>query len=195
MNNTIDNLTAAFVHLPGIGSKSAQRIAFYILKNPELGQKLIDCLSTALKNIHLCPICFNLADNEVCSICADQNRNRSLICIVEDPEDALTIEQTGYYHGTYHILWGVISPIDNIAPENLRIKELIERIEREQIGEVIIATNPTVEGEASAVYIARLLKPLGVRITRIARGLPVGSDLKIADRETISRAFEGRLEV
>jgi len=195
MNNAFEQLLAALSALPGIGRKSAQRIAFYLLKKPEAGQALANTLSAALKRIHLCPICFNLTENETCAICADPRRNHSLICVVEEPADVLAIEQTGLFRGTYHVLGGALSPLDRIGPENLHIRELIARIRSGKITEVILATNPTTEGEASALHIAGQLKPFGVRITRLARGLPVGSEVELIDRETLSRALEGRREL
>jgi recombination protein RecR len=195
MNSTFEQLLNALSALPGIGRKSAQRIAFYLLKNPEIARQLASTLTAALDRIHLCPNCFNLTENETCAICTDPRRDHSLLCVVEEPADVLALEQTGQFRGTYHVLGGVLSPLDRVGPENLHIKELLARIEREKITEVIIATNPTVEGETSAIYIARQLKPLGVRVTRIARGLPVGSELELADRETLGRALEGRREL
>ncbi|MGB9742791.1 MAG: recombination mediator RecR [candidate division WOR-3 bacterium] len=195
MNRTFEQLLNALSALPGVGKKSAQRIAFHLLKNPEAARQLAGTLGAALDRIHLCPNCFNLTENEICAICADPHRDQSLICVVEEPADVLALEQTGQFRGTYHVLGGVLSPLDQVGPENLHIHELLARIERGKITEVILATNPTVEGEASAIYIAQQLKPFGVRITRIARGLPVGSELELADRETLGRALEGRKEL
>lgn len=195
MNRLFDSLLAALSSLPGIGRKSAQRLAFHLLKNPELTRQLAALLTQSLEKIHLCPVCFNLTEEELCTICADPKRDRFTVCVVEEPADVLALEQTGQFHGTYHVLGGALAPLDRIGPENLHIAELLARIEREQIKEVIIATNPTVEGEATATYLANQLKPLGVRVTRIARGLPMGSELELADRETLSRALEGRKEL
>ncbi|MCX7732708.1 MAG: recombination mediator RecR [candidate division WOR-3 bacterium] len=195
MNSVFESLLAALSSLPGIGRKSAQRLAFHLLKNPELARQLTTALNQALEKIHLCPVCFNLTENEICTICTDPKRDHSLVCVVEEPADVLALEQTGQFHGTYHVLGGVLAPLDRIGPENLHIRELLARIEQGKITEVILATNPTVEGEASAVYLARQLKPFGVRVTRIARGLPVGSELELADRETLGRALEGRKEL
>ncbi|NPV14618.1 recombination protein RecR [candidate division WOR-3 bacterium] len=192
MSQTLEKLITVLSRLPGIGKKSAQRIAFHLLKNPSLSQELEESLTRARQHLRLCSICFNITEDEVCAICADANRNPRTICVVEEPADVLVIEQTGQYRGRYHILGGVISPLDNVPPESLHIKELLARVQKEGITEVIIATNPTTEGEASAIYIAQLLKPLNIQVTRIARGLPVGSDLELADRETIARALEGR---
>lgn len=195
MNSTFDRLLNALSTLPGIGRKSAQRIAFHLLKNPEKTKQLADTLTIALAKIHLCPICFNLTENETCAICNDPRRDHSLICVVEEPADVIALEQTGEFRGTYHVLGGVLSPLDRIGPENLHIRELIARVKKGKINEVILATNPTVEGEASATYIAQQLKPLEVRVSRIARGLPVGCELELADRETLARALEGRKEL
>lgn len=195
MNNSLEALLTALTRLPGIGRKTAQRIAFYLLKNPTLAKQISELLTIATTRLHFCPICFNLTETEICAICADNKRNHSVVCVVEEPADVLVLEQTGKHRGTYHVLGGVLSPIDNVGPEDLRIKELTARISREKITEVILATNPTTEGEASAIYIAQQLKPLGVRVTRIARGLPVGSDIELADQETLSRALEGRREI
>lgn len=195
MNRLFDSLLTVLGRLPGIGRKSAQRLAFHLLKNPELARELAALLTQSLEKIHLCPICFNLTENEICAICADPKRDHSLICVVEEPADVLALEQTGQFHGTYHVLGGALAPLDRIGPENLHIRELLARIEKGNISEVILATNPTVEGEASAIYLARQLKPFGIRVTRIARGLPVGSELELADRETIGRALEGRKEL
>lgn len=195
MSPSLEKLITILALLPGIGKKSARRIAFHLLKNPDLNQKLQEALAQVHKQLRLCPVCFNITEREICSICADATRNPKTVCVVEAPADLLVIEQTGQYHGRYHILNGVISPIDEITPEKLHIKELLERVKKENITEVIIATNPTTEGEATAIYIAQLLKPLGIRVSRIARGLPVGSALEFADRETIARALEGRREI
>ncbi len=195
MNDSLEALLTALTRLPGIGRKTAQRIAFYLLKNPTLAKQISELLTIATTRLHFCPICFNLTEAEICAICADNKRDHSVVCVVEEPADVLVLEQTGKHRGTYHVLGGVLSPIDNVGPEDLRIKELTARINQEKIAEVILATNPTTEGEASAIYIAQQLKPLGVRVTRIARGLPVGSDLELADQETLARALEGRREV
>lgn len=195
MSPSIEKLITILALLPGLGKKSAQRIAFHLLKNPDLNQELQESLAQVRKSLRLCTVCFNITEQEICSICADTTRHPKTVCVVEEPADLLVIEQTGQYHGRYHILNGVISPIDNITPEKLHIKELLERVQKENISEVIIATNPTTEGEATAIYIAQLLKPLGILVSRIARGLPVGSDLEFADRETIARALEGRREI
>ncbi len=194
-NNSLQRLINLLTLLPNIGRKTAQRIAFHILTNPELGKELNQVLSEALARLRLCPHCFNLTEGEICAICADPRRERSVICVVEEPADILAVEQTGKHRGTYYVLGGVLSPVDNIGPDDLRIKGLITRVKEEKITEVIVATNPTTEGEASAIYLANHLKPLGIRVTRIAHGLPVGSDIVLADQETLSRALEGRREM
>lgn len=195
MKDSLNRLLEVLTSLPGIGRKSAQRIAFHLLKNQDKGRALADAVNDALNRLHFCPLCFNFTENATCPICADKKRDHSNICVVEEPQDVLVLEQTAQHRGIYHVLGGVLSPLDNVGPDNLHINELIERVRKEQITEVIVATNPTVEGEATANYIAQILKPLGVRVSRIARGLPVGGDLELADRETISRAFEGRREL
>ncbi|MGQ9678090.1 MAG: recombination mediator RecR [bacterium] len=195
MSQSLEKLIAVLALLPGIGKKSAQRIAFHLLKNHDLNRELEEALFQARNNLRLCAVCFNITEQEICSICADATRNPRTVCIVEEPADLLVIEQTKHYNGLYHILGGVISPINNITPENLHIKELLTRLQKDTITEVIIATNPTTEGEATATYLARLLRPLGIKVSRIARGLPIGSDLELADRETIARALEGRREI
>ncbi|MGQ9708314.1 MAG: recombination mediator RecR [bacterium] len=195
MKNSLEQLLALLASLPGLGRKSAQRIAFHLLKNPDQAQELTTILNTALTSLHFCSVCFNLTENDTCPICADPKRDHSVICVVEEPADVLALEQSGQHRGTYHILGGVLSPLDNVGPEQLHIKELVTRVQNGKIDEVIIATNPTVEGEGTANYIARILKPFGVRVSRIARGLPVGGNLELADRETITRALEGRQEI
>jgi len=192
---TLEHLIQSLTRLPGIGRKTAQRIAFYLLRQPDTSQELAQAILEAKARLHLCPVCFSLAEEALCPVCAQPDRDRSTVCVVEEPADVLTLEQSGQHHGTYHCLGGVLAPMDNIGPDELHIKELLARIPKEGIREVIIATNPTVEGEATAVYLARQLKATGIRITRIARGLPVGSDLDLADSETITRAFEGRKEL
>ncbi len=181
--------------LPGIGKKSAQRIIFYILSHKEYGKELSDVLREAGENIRFCKICGNITDKEICDICANPNRDDSLICVVETPADLFAIESSGAFHGKYHILGGVLSPIDGISPEDLRIEELVERVKNGDIKEVIIATNPTTEGEATAMYIAGKLKIFGVKISRIAQGLSIGSGIDLADSLTLLRAMEGRRKV
>ena len=183
-----------FKKMPGVGPKSAQRLAFYILQISNNDVKdLISSIEEAKKKIRYCSNCFNLTVNDPCSICSDETRDRTRLCIVSDTKDLIAIEKTREYKGLYHVLGGVISPLDGIGPENLRIKELLKRLEG--VDEVICALNPTVEGEATIMYITKLLKPLNVKLTRIAYGLPVGSDMDYADEVTLTKAFEGRKEI
>ncbi|MDQ1521232.1 MAG: recombination protein RecR [Actinomycetota bacterium] len=182
--------------LPGVGPKSAQRIAFYLLKMPpEDAKRLAGAIVDAKDRVSWCRRCFNMAEGELCSFCRDERRDAAVLCIVEEPRDIVAIERTAEFRGRYHVLQGAISPIEGIGPEQLRIKELLARIGDEGVEEVILATNPNIEGEATAMYVARLLKPLGIRVTRIASGLPVGGDLEYADEVTLGRALEGRREV
>ncbi len=179
--------------LPGIGPKSAQRIAFFLLQSPpDRLQRLSMAVASLQENTRLCSRCFNIADSELCEICADERRDASMVCVVEDPRDVIAIERSNSYRGRYHVLHGAISPIDGVGPERLKMAELLSRMEPEGIVEVIVCTNPTVEGDATAGYIARQLKPYGVKITRIASGLPVGGDLEYADEITLGRALAGR---
>ena len=189
-------LIEAFERLPTIGPKTAQRLAFHILRSPrgeveEFAHALLD----AIHELKPCSQCFNFTEEEPCSICRDPRRDTSLICVVADPKDVLAIENTGEFHGLYHVLQGLLSPAEDIYPEDLRIAELVERVRAGGVQEVILAINPVVEGDATAIYIAQLLKPLGVRTTRLALGLPVGSDLDYADTVTLARALEGRQEI
>ncbi len=189
----LEALIDKFDSLPSVGRKSAQRIAFHILDmNDEQIKSFCDTLVDAHKNIHYCNICQTLTDSEMCSICADASRNKSIICVVESAQDVMAFERTGEFDGTYHVLHGLISPIDGITPDRLRIKELLYRVTNEDIEEVIMATNPTVEGEATAMYLSKLLKPFGVTVTRLAYGIPVGGSLEYADEVTLMRALEGR---
>ena len=189
-------LVEQFERLPGIGRKTAQRLAFYLLDQPkERAREFADALLAAHEQIHQCPVCFNLSDQDLCSVCRDPKRDRSMVCVVEDVKDVIAFERTREYNGLYHVLHGLISPIDGIGPEQLKIKELLARLSGGEIQEVIMATNPTVEGEATAMYLSRLLKPMGVLVTRIAHGVPVGSDLEYADEITLSKAMEGRREM
>lgn len=192
----IDRLINEFSKLPGIGRKTAQRLAFYVInmdKEDVLG--LSKALVDVKNQINYCKICCNISDSEICSICSNTHRDQSIICVVEDPRDVAAMERTKDYNGRYHVLNGVISPVDGIGPESLNIKELISRLGDSVVKEIIMATNPTIEGEATAMYISRLIKPMGVKVTRIAHGLPVGGDLEYADDVTISRALEGRREI
>jgi recombination protein RecR len=184
----------SLVKLPGIGRKSAQRIAFYLLKQPDVARDIAGSIVEASTKLRPCPVCFSLTEAPQCDICTDQTRDHSIVCVVEEPADVLTLEQSGQHHGAYHVLGGILSPIDNVGPDDLHVKELVVRA-ASGVREVIIATNPTTEGEATAIYVAEQLKTTGVRVTRIARGLPVGSDLDLADTETILRALEGRREL
>lgn len=191
----MDRLIAQLTKMPGIGPKSAQRLAFYILQESDGEIKeLISALEEAKKKITHCSSCFNITVDDPCGICTSEERDKSKICIVAGPQDLIAIEKTREYNGLYHVLGGVISPLDGIGPENLRIKELLKRL-GSGIKEVILALNPTVEGEATVIYLTKLLKPLGIKVTRIAYGLPVGSDMDYADEVTITKAFEGRREI
>ncbi|MBW3562170.1 MAG: recombination mediator RecR [Actinobacteria bacterium] len=182
--------------LPGIGPKSAQRIAFHLLNVDEAdARRLADAIVQVQERIRFCQRCWNVSEEDECRVCQDPRRDPTLLCVVEEPRDLLAIERTREYRGRYHVLGGAISPIDGIGPDDLHVKELIGRLDNEGVGEVIIATNPNVEGEATASYLARLLQPLGVRVTRIASGLPVGGDLDYADEVTLGRAFSGRRDV
>jgi recombination protein RecR len=182
--------------LPGIGPKSAQRIAFHLLKVPaEDALRLADAVVAVKERITLCPRCFNVAEGDLCTICADPRRDGSALCVVEDPRDIVAVEKTQEFRGRYHVLHGALNPIEGIGPDQLRVRELLARIDTESVGEVILCTNPNLEGEATAMYLAKLLKPLGVTVTRIASGLPVGGDLEYADELTLGRALEGRREV
>jgi recombination protein RecR len=182
--------------LPGIGPKSAQRIAFHILEaSKEDAVRLSEAIVEVKARIRLCERCFNVAERELCTICSDERRDRAVVCVVEDPRDVMAVERTREYHGTYHVLGGALNPIDGIGPEQLRIRELLRRLENEGVVEVILCTNPNLEGEATAMYLARLLGPLSVKVTRIASGLPVGGDLEYADELTLGRALAGRQEV
>ena len=179
--------------LPGIGPKSAQRLAFHLLAIPvEETRELTAAIEEAKQSVRACAVCFNYTEEDICPICSDEQRNRAQICVVAEPRDLIAMENTGEYKGVYHVLQGLISPMDDIGPEELTIKQLLQRLEGGAVSEVIIATNPVVEGDATALYLAKLIKPLGVKVTRIALGLPVGGDLDYADQITIARALEGR---
>ena len=192
----VQDLIDELGRLPGIGPKSAQRIAFHLLKlSREDALRLARAIGEAKERVAWCSRCFNLAEGELCAICSDDRRESGVLCVVEEPRDLVAVEKTGEYHGGYHVLQGAISPIEGIGPDQLRVKDLLGRIEDEQISEVILCTNPNIEGEATAMYLARLLKPLGVKVTRIASGLPVGGDLEYADELTLGRALEGRRDV
>jgi len=182
--------------LPGIGPKSAQRIAFHLLRvDPADARRLAAAIVDAKERVTWCRQCFNISEGELCVYCRDDRRDSRVLCVVEEPRDIVAIERTGEFKGRYHVLQGAISPIEGVGPEQLRIKELLARIDQDGVDEVILATNPNIEGEATAMYLARLLKPLGMRVTRIASGLPVGGDLEYADEMTLGRALEGRREL
>ncbi len=192
----IARLLEELERLPGVGPKSAQRLAFHILRSDEASAtRLADAIIEVKRTIHFCARCFNLAEADLCEVCSDARRDTHIICVVEEPRDVVAIERTGEFRGMYHVLQGAISPIDGIGPEQLRVRELIDRIGAGGIEEIIVATNPNVEGETTALYISRLAKPLGVRVTRIASGLPVGGDLEYADEVTLGRALEARREM
>lgn len=182
--------------LPGIGQKSAQRIAFHVLRaRREDVERLAQALLDVKDRLGLCAVCNNVTDTELCPFCRDASRDRTVVCVVEEPPNVLPVETTRTFNGLYHVLHGAISPLRGVGPEQLRIKSLLERVAKDEIREIILATNPTVEGEATAVYLSRLLKPLGVRVTRIAMGLPVGSDIEFADEVTMSKSLENRREL
>ena len=190
---SLTDLVAQFEKLPGIGKKTAQRLAFHILAQPaEMAQKFASALITAREKIHFCSCCQALTDTDICAICADSDRDSSTICVVEDPKDVLAFEKTREYRGLYHVLHGAFSPLDGIGPEQLKIKELMARLSNTNVKELIMATNLTVEGEATAMYLSRLIKPIGVKVSRLAYGVPVGADLEFADEVTIVKAIEGR---
>lgn len=193
---SVEQLAEHFSQLPGIGKKTAHRLALFVLK---MDRPSVDALAAALvavkEKVRYCSVCSNITESDPCAICSSAKRDRSLICVVQEPNDVLAVEKTNEFRGLYHVIGGALSPLDGIGPDDLRIKELLERIGAGGIDEVILAMNPNVEGEATTLYISRLIKPLGVRVTRIARGLPVGSDLEFADEATLSRALEGRVAV
>ena len=189
----LTKLTECFARLPGIGRKSAQRLAFHILRMPEAEAKAFaNAILEAREKIGYCEICKNITDTPRCAICSDETRDKSTVCVVEDPRDVIAIERTKEYHGLYHVLGGLISPMDGIGPENLFIKELLARLGDGTVKEVIMATNTTVEGEATAMYLSRLIKPMGIKVSRLAYGIPVGGNLEYADEVTLYRAIEGR---
>ena len=192
----LENLIEKFASLPGVGRKSAQRLAFYVLGLPDGEAKAFaDAITQAKNTVRCCNICQNLTDGEICSICASDRRNKATICVVSEPRDVLSIERGREYNGTYHVLHGVLSPMSHVGPDDIKIKELLHRVAENDIEEVIMATNPDTEGEATAMYISRLLKPFEVKVTRLAYGIPVGSNLEFADDATLNRAMEGRTEM
>ena len=193
---SVEHLIDEFARLPGVGRKSAQRLAFYILNQPqETAQQLADAILEAKKSVFTCSICQNLTDSEICPICANPTRDHSVICVVTDPRDVLAFERTREFNGVYHVLHGTISPLNHVGPDDIRIRELLQRVADNDIREVIIATNPDTEGEATAMYLSRLLRPFGVTVTRLAYGIPVGGNLEYIDEVTLMRALEGRKEI
>ena len=193
---SLENLIDKFASLPGIGRKSAQRLAFHVLALPDVEAKAFsDAITEAKANVRCCSVCQNLTEGEICSICASDRRDKSTICVVSEPRDVLSIERGREYNGTYHVLHGVLSPMSHVGPDDIRIKELLVRVAESDVQEVIMATNPDTEGEATAMYISRLLKPFNIRVTRLAYGIPVGSNLEFADDATLNRAIEGRTEM
>ena len=193
---SLEALIDKFASLPGIGRKSAQRLAFHVLALPEQeARAFAEAILEAKQSVHCCRICQNLTEGEICSICASDRRDRSTICVVSEPRDVLSIERGREYNGVYHVLHGVLSPMSHVGPDDIRIKELLHRVADEDVEEVIMATNPDTEGEATAMYISRLLKPFQIKVTRLAYGIPVGSNLEFADDATLNRAIEGRTEM
>ena len=193
---SLNHLVNEFKKLPGIGRKTAERLAFFILRSgKEECRALADAINEVKEKIQLCSLCGSITENDPCEICSDQGRKKSIICVVEDPHDVFAIERTREFRGTYHVLMGAISPLDGIGPSDLKIEELTERVKAGGVEEVIIATNPNTEGETTALYLSKSLKPLGARVTRIARGLPVGGDLEYADEVTLTRSFQGRQDI
>ena len=192
----LQDLADQFAQLPGIGGKTAQRLAFHILSLPlDEAQKFADAILSAKQTVHTCPVCQNLTDREICPICDNPGRNQSVICVVADPKDVIAMERSHEFNGVYHVLHGVISPLNRISQDDIRIKELLHRVASGNVTEVIMATNPDAEGEATAMYISRLLRPMEIKVTRLAYGVPVGSQLEYADEVTLSRALEGRQEM
>lgn len=192
----IDHLIEALTKFPGIGKKTASRLAFHLLKSSlSDAQELARAILEVKEKIHLCSVCFNLTDENPCWVCRDEHRNREVLCIVEGPNDLLAIENTVEFKGRYHVLHGTLSPLDGVGPEDIKVRELMERLQKERISEVILATNPTVEGGATSLYLTELIKPLGVKVTRIAYGIPMGGEIEYADAMTLSKALEGRREI
>ena len=193
---SFETLIDRFASLPGIGRKSAQRLAFHVLSLPAgEAEALASSILEARKNVHACPVCQNLTDSDLCPICASARRDKSVICVVAEPRDVASIERGHEFQGVYHVLHGVLSPMNHVGPDDIRIRELVERVGAGEISEVIMATNPDTEGDTTAMYISRLLKPFGVKVTRLAYGIPVGSNLEFADDATLLRAMEGRREM
>lgn len=196
MHNPIEKLIHELSKLPGIGEKTATRLAYFILKSPaDYAKSFAESLIEVKEKVKLCTVCANLSDRDPCLVCKDPRRDRSTICVVEDPSDLTAIEKTGSYRGQYHVLHGVLSPLDGVGPEDLKVKELLTRLSDSDVTEVIVATNPSVEGEATALYLTKMVKPTGIKVSRIASGVPMGGDLEYTDQVTISRALEARHEI
>ena len=192
----LQNLADQFARLPGVGSKTAQRLAFHVLSLPDgEAEEFTNAILEAKKQVHTCPVCQNLTDRELCPICDDDTRDHSVVCVVADPKDVIAMERSREYRGVYHVLHGVISPLNHVTQDDIRIRELLKRVSQGEIKEVIMATNPDTEGEATAMYISRLLRPMEVKVTRLAYGMSVGSQLEYADEVTLTRALEGRQEM
>ena len=192
----LQNLADQFARLPGVGSKTAQRLAFHVLSLPDgEAEEFANAILEAKKQVHTCPVCQNLTDRELCPICDDDTRDHSVVCVVADPKDVIAMERSREYRGVYHVLHGVISPLNHVTQDDIRIRELLKRVSQGEIKEVIMATNPDTEGEATAMYISRLLRPMEVKVTRLAYGMSVGSQLEYADEVTLTRALEGRQEM
>ena len=192
----LQNLIEEFEKLPGIGSKTAQRLAFFVLNQPkEKAEKFANAIISAKENLCYCKVCQNISDSEICAVCDNPTRDHSVICVVESPRDVIQIERTTEFKGVYHVLHGAISPMDNVGPDEIKIKELMARIAGGEVKEVIMATNPNLEGETTAMYISKLIKPFGVSVTRIAHGVPVGGELEFADEVTLSKALKWRVEL
>lgn len=192
----LKNLITEFAKMPGIGRKSAQRLAYYVLSlDDNQALALARAIEKLKEEVHLCPKCFNITDLEVCEICTSPKREQNIICVVENPKDIIAIEKTREYRGLYHVLHGVISPMDGVGPEDIKVKELLVRLGEVNAEEVILAMNPNIEGEATAMYLSRLIKPLGIKVTRLARGIPMGGELEFADEYTLVSALKGRVEI
>jgi len=192
----IDQLIEALTKLPGIGRKTAARLTFHILRSSlSEAQALARAILDVKEKIRLCSTCFNLTDEDPCRVCQDEHRSKEILCVVEGPNDLIAIENTGAFKGRYHVLHGALSPLEGVGPENIKVKELMERLHREEVAEVILATNPTVEGGATALYLTDLIRPLGIRVTRIAYGIPMGGEIEYSDVMTLSKALEGRREI
>jgi len=195
-SSSIAQLIEEFTKLPGIGRKTAQRLAFHVISMPNQdAHGLAEAIVTAKKNIRYCKVCTNLTDQDICNICSDKRRDPLTICVIEDPRDVVAMERTKEFKGYYHVLHGAISPLEGIGPEDIKIKELLVRLSEHPVEEIIMATNPNIEGEATAMYLSKLLKPMGIKVSRIAHGIPVGGDLEYADEVTLTKALEGRREI